>query len=303
MGERAELEFDGAVQLVDIADLEEDVRRARVAGGARLHYPPWTGDSWRRLDQLPQLADALSTPAARFAANLRSESTPWFAALLVFALVAGGFLQFHFRAALAADHGARLQRLSIGWESTLQAGGWWTPFTAQLLHQDFHHLIGNAVIVGYCGWRCERAVGATGLLGVVGGALLGGTVAITVLSPLPCIGASVLAFGLWGGQFAIGWRHGAWIPSGLRGYYGAGTVLVTLPLMAWSFSNPEVSFAGHAGAWVGGVAAAMLMPLQAEVRERPQAPLRATLGRSVAALGMLISAPAFALAARRWIGG
>ncbi len=301
MGERAELEFEGDVQLIDVADLEDEVRSARVAGGARLHYPPWTGDNWRRLDQLPEFAEALATPAARFAANLRADRTAWFAAFLVFALVAGGFLQFHFRSALAADHGALLQRLSVGWESTLAAGGWWTPFTAQLLHQDFLHLIGNAVIVAYCGWRCERAVGAVGLLGVVGGALLGGTVAITALSPLPCIGASVLAFGLWGGQFAIGWRHGAWIPSGLRGYYGAGTVLVTVPLMAWTFTNPEVSFVGHAGAWVGGAAAAMLMPLHADGWNRPETPCRPK--RILAALALLVSAPAFALAARHCISG
>lgn len=295
MAGRAELKVDGDVHLVDIVDLEEDVRRARVLGDARLHYSPWTGDAWRRVDELPALAEALESPDARFAANLRERRQPWVTPALVAALILAGYAQFCYRDDLGLDHGALLHRLSLGWESTLLDGAWWTPFSAQLLHQSFFHLIGNLVIIAYCAWRCERAMGATGLLGVAGGAILGGTIAVTTFSPLPCIGASVLAFGLWGGQFAIGWRFGAVIPAPLRGYYGAGTVLVALPLLAWTFTNPHASFIGHLGGWAGGTAAALLMPVAtaSALRRRTQA---ISLSAAVAGL-LLASAPAFSLLA------
>lgn len=289
MAGRAELEVDGSVTLVDIAELEEDVRRARVLGSARLHHPPWTGDRWCRIDEIPALVEALESEDARLAAHLSAPARPWLAPLLVLGLIGAGFAQFSNRAALAADGGAPLQQLSLGWESTLLDGGWWTPFSSQLLHESFFHLIGNLVIVAYCAWRCERALGALGLVGVIGGALLGGTLAVTTFSALPCIGASVLAFGLWGGQFAIGWRFGAVIPAPLRGYYGAGTVLVALPLLAWSFTNPHASFVGHAGGWIGGAAVALLMPVATTSAQSRRAP---ALARSAVTAALLLASPA-----------
>ncbi|GDX79607.1 hypothetical protein LBMAG42_14180 [Deltaproteobacteria bacterium] len=295
MAGRAELEVDGSVTLVDIAELEEDVRRARVLGNARLHHPPWTGDRWCRIDEIPALADALESSDARLAAHLSAPTRLFLAPALVLTLLGAGFVQFSCRAALAADGGAALQALSLGWESTLLDGAWWTPFSSQLLHESFFHLIGNLVIVAYCAWRCERALGALGLVGVMGGALLGGTLAVTTFSALPCIGASVLAFGLWGGQFAIGWRFGAVIPAPLRGYYGAGTVLVALPLLAWSLTNPHASFVGHAGGWIGGAAVALLMPVATTSARGGRN--HALIKSAVTAALLLVSPAAFAVLA------
>lgn len=295
MAGRAELEVEGTVHLVDIAELEEDVRRARVLGKARLHHPPWTGEQWRRIDEIPALADALEAPDASLAAHLGAPTRLTVTPALVLGLIAAGFVQFACRDSLAAQGGAPLQRLSLGWESTLLDGAWWTPFSSQLLHESFFHLLGNLVIVAYCAWRCERALGALGLIGVIGGALLGGTLAVTTFSALPCIGASVLAFGLWGGQFAIGWRFGAVIPAPLRGYYGAGTVLVALPLLAWSLTNPHASFVGHAGGWIGGAVVALLIPVATTSNRGGRA--HALVRSAVSAVVLFASPAAFSVLA------
>ncbi len=265
MAGHAELKVDGEVHLVDVAELDEDVRRARVPPHALLHYPPWTGETWRRVDEIAALADAVDAPEARFAAHLRAPPRAGLTALFVLGFALAAAAQFHARAALAADGGALLRRLSLGWEPTLVDGAWWSPFTAPLLHESFVHLLGNLVIFAYCSWRVERAIGGAGLAGVLGGALFGASIGILGFSALPCIGASVLAFGVWGGQFAIGWRHADVIPVALRRYYGAGTILVALPLLAWTFLNPGVSFAGHLGGFVGGAVAVGLLPLTTHV--------------------------------------
>lgn len=264
MGARAELRVDGEVRLVEIPELEEGVRRASILGDAELHYPPWTGELWSRIDAIEALHEALDTPDARLAAHLLRPRRAWGTAALVGILLLAAGAQFVGRGAFAADP-TLLHRLSVGWESTLIDGAWWSPWTAPLVHESFFHLLGNLVIVAYCGWRTERALGASGLLGVLTGAILGGTAAILALSRLGCVGASVLAFGLWGAQFAVGWRYGAGIPEKLRPHYGLGTILVAAPLLAWSFANPQVSFAGHLGGFVGGVAAVFALPVATAV--------------------------------------
>ncbi len=264
MGARAELRVDGEVSLIDITELEEAVRRAEVLPDAELHHPPWTGELWRRIDDILALRDALDTPDARLAARLLRPGRSWATVVVVGVLIAAAGAQFWCGDLLTADPNL-VRLLSVSWETTLVDGAWWSPWTAVLLHESFVHLLGNVVIIGYSGWRCERAVGATGLLTIVTGALTGGAIFIIVLSRLPCIGASVLAFGLWGGQFAIGWRYGPVIPERLRGYYGMGTVLVAAPLLAWSFANPQVSFAGHLGGFFGGILAVFLLPLATAV--------------------------------------
>lgn len=270
---RAELRVDGEVHLIEVAELEEAVRRAHVLGDAEVHHPPWTGELWRRVDEIDALRDDLDTPDARLAAHLLRPRRAGATAAVVGLLLVAAAAQFAGREAFAADPGL-LHRLSLGWESTLLDGGWWTPWSATLLHESFFHLLGNLVIIAYCAWRTERALGASGLVGVVAGAILGAALAVVAVSPLGCIGASVLAFGLWGAQFAVGWRYGAAIPAKLRGHYGAGTVLVAAPLLVWSFVNPHVSFAGHLGGFVGGAVTVFLLPVATAVPLADRGPAR-----------------------------
>jgi membrane associated rhomboid family serine protease len=210
------------------------------------------------------LSHALETPEARLAAHMLRPGATRLTGVLTLIFLVAGALQLAAGTRLSHDPGL-LHRLSVGWESTLLDGAWWSAATAPLVHHSFAHLLGNLVLLAYCGWRCERAVGATGLLGIVSGAATGAALGVLLGSERGAVGASGLAFGVWGGQFAIGWRYGGAIPERLRRYYGRGTLWVAVLLLGWSSLSPMVTFAGHLGGFAGGCAAVFLLPVATSV--------------------------------------
>ncbi len=294
MGTHADLRVGSEVRRVDLGELEEDIRRARVLADAELHHPPWTGDHWQRIDQIAPLAHALDTPDARLAAHLLRPGRAWLVAALTLGFMLAAAAQLASGARLTGNP-ALVHRLSVGWESTLVDGAWWSAWTAPLLHQNFAHLLGNLVILAYCGWRCERAVGATGLACILAGASTGAALGVLVGAEHGAVGASGLAFGVWGGQFAIGWRYGTTIPAPLRAYYGAGTLWVALVLLAWTSLSPTVTFAAHLGGFAGGCIAVLCLPVATAVHPARRTAARRSallLGAAFAAIVPALSAVA-----------
>ena len=92
MGLVAELRDAEGITPVDIADLEEDLRQGRLSGAFLLRYAPWTGEEFKRLRDIPQLKEALDSPNACFAQNLRSPRFPWASTVLTAAVLLTGLL-------------------------------------------------------------------------------------------------------------------------------------------------------------------------------------------------------------------
>ncbi len=310
---RVQLRHGDQTHLADL-DVEQEVRHGRLFAEDELHYPPWTGPGFRKLGELPALADAFASPDARFAAWVRARRFPWGTLAAVGIVAAAGALQLAVTVAgaLLPELSARVSRAvlrgAIGYEPLLLDGAWWTPWTSQLLHAGALHLLMNLPVLAYCGFRVERALGLGGFTVVGAAAVLGGTVAVTALGDLPVVGASILAYGFWGAQITIGFRVGEAMPPGWRGFYGWGNLVLFVPLFAASLGQEGVSDLGHLGGLAGGVLAAMLVPAESfraagEVAERRRANLRvATL---LGALPMLAGPalarlmPAMALPAER----
>lgn len=257
MAERAELKVLDEIHLIELPELEEDVRHARVTPDTLVRYGPWTGDTWTPVAKVAALADALEFPGARFHANLLARRTPWLTLGLVFMLVGAGFLQLTVPYWLGDSWERVVHLLSLGWEPSILDQAVWGAWTSQLVHANIFHLLGNLAVIAYCSFRCERAVGPAGLWLIIASAVAGGAVLVTGFSELPCIGSSIIGFGLWGAQFALGWRYNDWIPQRRRGNYGFGTVILTIPMWVESVTSPDVSLLGHLGGWLGGVAAAL----------------------------------------------
>ena len=180
-----------------------------------------------------------------------------------------------------------------------RSGAWWTPWTSQLLHADVAHLVTNLPVVAYCGYRVERALGTGGLAVVGAAAVMGGTLAVTLMSALPVVGASILAFGFWGAQIAVGFRAHEPMPGEARGFYGWGNLVLFLPLFLASLFGAGVSHAGHVGGLLGGVLAASLVGAESfvpasRVATRRTANLR--LAALLAAAPMLLGPVAARLA-------
>lgn len=269
---RVELKQDGDISLSDV-DVEEEVRRARLFAEDVVRYAPWTGDQFRKLGDIPQLADAFDAPDARFAAFVRARRFTWGTALLVAAIALAGALQLGAPrlaelgvGAFTPDLNAKMERAVLagatGYEPLLLDGAWWTPWTSQLLHAGLLHLVANIPVLAYCGYRVERALGVGGLAAVGAAAVLGGTALVTMLGALPVVGASILAYGFWGAQIAVGFRAGDAVPPGWRGFYGWGNLVLFVPLFVASLDTEGVSHLGHVGGLLGGILVACLLPAE-----------------------------------------
>ena len=288
---------DGAYP-IDLVDLDASVRRGLLPGDAELKYPPWTGTDFCRLRDLPQLADALSTPDARFADHLRQRRPTWLTAAVA-AMVMGAAM---FQSALTSSAqpraaqrlGQTFHRWMVGLEPTLLDGAWWTLWASQLSHTDLLHALFNVSIIAYCGYRVEQALAPSGALAVIAAAILCGSIAIIGLDDVPVLGSSIMAYGLWAAQIVIGLRMGDAVPQALRGRYGMGNFIFFAPLYAAGLFNPSASHLGHAGGIIGGALVAFFLTAETMAGPKRHSAVRA---RVLSLIGALFLAPVLLLAA------
>ncbi len=259
--ERLQLRVDGEEQPIDPIELDERLRSGAVPRGAEVKGPELTGGAWRRVEELPALAEALDAPDARFAARLRASPRvvliPVFATLLIIlALVqrASGW---------PGEGEAGLQamyRVAAGQGPTLLDGRWWTMLSCHFAHAPeapLAHLLGNLTTIGYCGYRVEKAWGWSGALRVLLGGAAMSALVVSLFGDVPVVGSSTLAFALWGAQIAIGFRQAEAIPAPWRRYYGYGNLVIFVPLYVSGLGTPGVSDWGHFGGLLGGALAAL----------------------------------------------
>ena len=253
----------GDILEVDLEWLEEEIRKGHLSPHTGVCHEAWTGDAFKAAGELPALAEVWKEPNAAFTKHIFRTRPAWLSHSLSATVFVCGILQF--MGLLPAWLGA------TGFEPVLFDGAWWSPFGAQLVHAGPDHLLMNLAVLGYCGYRVERALGAVGYLAVVCAAVLGGALAVTLFEDLGVIGSSVIGYGVWGAQIAIGFRFGESIPPHFRKFYGYGNLLAFAVLYAGSFTSADISHWGHAGGLLGGVAIAMA------VRTAPQHGPRASL--------------------------
>lgn len=294
---RAWLRDEGDEYPIDLADLDAQVRKGALSGDAELRYPPWTGASFRRLRDLEPLEDALDAPDARFADYLRQRRTPWLTGAVAAMVMGVAMVQSALSSSELPWALARLQRTfhqwAVGLEPTLLDGRWWTLWASQLSHADLLHALFNVPIIAYCGYRVEQALAPGGALAVMAAALLVGGLAIVGLDSVPVFGSSIVAYGLWSAQIAVGLRMGEAIPRALRGRYGMGNLVFFAPLYAASLFNPEVSHLGHGGGIIGGALVAFFLSAESMAGRHEQHHTRA---RVMGLVGLLSVAPLILLA-------
>ena len=294
---RGWLRHEGDEYPVDLADLDVEVRQGCLPASAALRYDPWTRGEFLRLCDIPELAGAFDTPDARFADHLRIRRWTWLTAALTVLIVVAALLQVTL-ASLDIPQASTLLSWTfgqwmVGLEPTLLDGRWWTPWTAQLTHADLLHAVFNAPIIAYCGYRVEQALAPSGTLAVVCAAVLGGAVLIIGFDSIPVIGSSIIAYGLWGAQIAIGLRMGEAIPAALRGRYGMGNLIFFAPLYAAGLFSPDVSHLGHAGGLLGGGLVALFLSAESMA---PLAEQQRWRLRVVCLSGLLALSPVLLLA-------
>lgn len=271
---------------VDLGDLERDIRMGLVSSTSELLHPPWTGARFRYLTEIPELSAAFEAPDARLNAWMsgrrRVRASGVVAALVAFAALlqtAGGAEGA--RPLLARLASAMPRYGAAGFEPTLLDGMWWTPLASQLVHDPelpLLHALVNLPLLAYGGYRVQRALGTSGYAFVAALSLGVGTIFVLFFGALPSVGSSLLGFGLWAAQIAIGFRWGQAIPRESRAFYGWGTWVVFAPLYALSLVGSDVTHTGHLGGVIGGfLAIALIEPESTAKVDRVQARRRRNL--------------------------
>lgn len=292
---------DGAEMYpVDLGDLDRDIRTGQVSPTAELLHPPWTGARFAYLTEIPQLEDAFNAPDARLCRWMRNQRRPGLSLAVALLTVTAAALQtagtaptsrLHALAEAMARHGG------LGFEPTLLEGAWWTPLASQLVHdprQPAFHMLVNLPLVAYGGYRVERALGRGGYAVVAAASVLTGALFVLWFTDRVVVGSSLLGFGLWAAQIAIGFRWSTGVPLEQRAFYGWGTWLVFAPLYLLSLVGSDISHVGHLGGVMGGLLAVAALSPESTVRQ-PEVARRRWVNLLFAAL-LLALAPLLCLA-------
>ena len=246
---KLEIRWDDQHLLLAEPELEEEVRAGRIPADAEARTVG--AADYLPLSRFPALRLALEAPDARFSAALRRKTLPIIPAALGLLLLAGACFD--------------PRPLSVGWVPTLLDGRSWTVFSYPFAHVSRVHLLANLPIVLYSAWRVQRALGSMSSLLVASSGLLFSSAAVLLLGSERVAGASGLAWAYIAAQVVIGLRWGAAVPTGQRGFYGMGNLVLALPLFLAGFGAERVSQLAHAGGALGGGLACLLLAPESRV--------------------------------------
>ena len=247
----------GEEHSISFTDLEDGIRSGDIPLDCRIKYFPWTNEHFVRICDLPQLQRACASPLACFLHHLRQFSFPSATVLLVLCILAFSVRQ----ASIEWNHQDNwFVDGVVGWENTILEARWWTIWGAQFIHFNAKHALLNIIVIAYCGFQVERALGQMAMLNILIGAVFLGGLAICFWSTYPVAGSSLTAFSLLGAQIGIGIRLSEEIPYSFRFQYGWINVTLFVPLMIATLFLPTASHLGHVICFLSGFIISIFTP-------------------------------------------
>jgi rhomboid protease GluP len=147
-------------------------------------------------------------------------------------------------------HGAAAELGSLHPEA-IREGQWYRIAASHVVHANVIHLFFNMSVVWTLGFSFERAVGSLRFLGVSIVSAMGASTFVLWLSPYPTVGASGMI---------LGWA-GAMLP--LATEMGRRALLTWLLQIAVISLLPFVSWQGHLGGFLFGLACGLFLKLKA----------------------------------------
>jgi rhomboid protease GluP len=142
---------------------------------------------------------------------------------------------------------------SVAWH----LGRWWTLLTAIYLHGSVLHILFNVLCIRQLGPAVEQLYGPSRLVVIftVAGAV--GFLASNLFGLPLTIGASGSFYGLLGAMVAFGQKRGGTFGAMVLRQYGQWALL----MFVLGFLMPGVNNIAHAGGFVGGFAAGLVLAL------------------------------------------
>ena len=135
------------------------------------------------------------------------------------------------------------------WLPGVSDGAWWQPLTSMFAHVEVLHIGLNMLVLWILGPQLEMVLGRARFLALYLLSGLVGSAAVYLLSPeyTPVLGASGAIFGLMGALLVIAYKRRADV-SQLLMWIGINA--------AFTFFSSGISWQGHVGGFVGGLALA-----------------------------------------------
>lgn len=186
---------------------------------------------------------------------------------------------------LFSPSGRALDWLGMTGAFAWQQGRWWTLLTAIYLHGSLLHILFNVLWIRQLGPAVEELYGPARLVIIftVSGAL--GFVVSNFVSAYPTVGASGAIFGLLGAMVAYGRRRGGTFGAMVLRQYGQWALV----LFILGFFMAGVNNLAHAGGFVGGFGAGLVLSFSDRRQESPLERLLATALIAVTALSFVLA--------------
>jgi len=148
--------------------------------------------------------------------------------------------------------GGRLFTKMLLFGPLVKHGDWWRLITAAFLHANLIHLGFNMFALWVIGGPVEHFLGRARFLGLYFAAGLAGSAGALLQAPFaPTVGASGAIFGILGALLIIEYQATGRLA-------GQAMTLIAINLI-FSFSFSGISWGGHVGGLIGGIALMLLL--------------------------------------------
>ena len=261
-----QVELDGEVVDLDFAEFEERVRKRTILGTDPVRFEPATGDRFVPASDLELFGSIEHSPQTRFVRRFDSRRAPR-VTLTVAAVLLLTFL-WQLQQPGALNDTALVKQGAKSLPHQLELGEWWRLGTASMLHASWLHLVPNLAYLLFVGWRVESVLGASATLLLLVTAGLGAMGLSSALTSLATVGASGMAFGLFGAAVTVGWRFGPWLPRRARVRYGWPMVPFVAGFLAVGMTSPTLDNMCHLGGLLTGGLLGLVLP-SSLTEERP----------------------------------
>ena len=177
------------------------------------------------------------------------------APLVTYALIATNVLVYLVTVAQGAGinaPGGKVFTDGILFGPLVAQGDWWRLFTAAFLHASLIHLGLNMLALYWLGSVVEMFLGPVRYLALYVVAGLAGSAGALIVDPTqPTVGASGAIFGILGALLIIEYQQ--------TGHLAGQAMSLIVINLIFSFAIPNISYGGHIGGLIGGIAAALAL--------------------------------------------
>ena len=227
-------------------ELQRALEMGEILSHAKIRHNIYTKGAWVSPQSIPLFANAQNSLVARLSYRLDRPTIPWCTLLIALGVLVGFWMQ----------PPLEIWHLANSWVNFVLEERWSSVLSGVFIHQSKLHLWSNLLLLLYCGYRVEVAIGSpkTGLLFVL--SLINGTFLLFLSQEEGyVVGISGFVFGLWVVQIIIGYLFS--LPVRHQHKYGWWALFCLFIMLYGNVISNNVSHILHLGGVISGVLVAL----------------------------------------------